>query len=105
MFDQKSWVSEDTHYRERNWNENVTYTGEFVAREDSGCTKSLLNWDLYLICGEPRTESVSGNGFNSVINHLKLNDDNLQLHYKYIVGSAEVGADVVKSLLKQYIID
>lgn len=134
---------------------NTTYTGEFIAREDSGCTKFLLSWDKYLLCGEPATKAAFGNGFNSVIDHLRLENDDIQFQYKihglemdwqafkpiffgppdeaarndlanlstwgwqpqaalasqnigmvgvglkkYIVGSAEAGADVVGVLLK-----
>ena len=136
-------------------NGNTTYTGQFIAGEDSDCTKFLLSWDMYMLCGEPPTESATGNGFNCVISHLKLEDDDLEFQYKihglemdwqtfkpiflsapdptadndlanlstwgwqpqasllshnigivsvglekYIVGSAEVGADVMMRLLK-----
>ena len=131
---------------------NITYTGEFIAREDSDCTKFLLSWELYLLSGEPVTVSAIGNGFNR---HLKLANDDIQFQYKihglemdwqtfkpiflcppdaathndlgnlntwgwqpraalasqnigmigvglqkYIVSSAEAGADVMRSLLK-----
>ena len=61
---------------------NVTYTGEFVAREDSGCTQFLLSWDMYLLAGEPNTELANGNGFNCIIHHHKLHDDDIQFNYK-----------------------
>jgi hypothetical protein len=56
---------------------DTTYTGEFIAREDSECTKFLLSWDMYLLCGEP-----VGNGFNSVIYHLRLENNDIQFQYK-----------------------
>jgi hypothetical protein len=42
----------------------------------------VLSWDLYLLSGEPRVEAAIGNGFNTVIHHLKLVTDELQFHYK-----------------------
>jgi hypothetical protein len=60
----------------------VMYTGEFIAREDSGCTKFCLSWDMYLLSGEPSAQQASGNGFNCVIQHLKLKNKDLQFSYK-----------------------
>ena len=61
---------------------HIMYSGQFVAREDSGCTKFCLSWELYLLCGEPSVEPAIGNRFNYVIKHFKLVDDDLQFQYK-----------------------
>ena len=77
-------------------NGNITYTGQFTAREDSGCTKFLLNWEMYLLCGEPVAELAIGNGFNGVINHLKLvNDD---IHFQYKIHGLEMDWQYFKSI-------
>ena len=63
-------------------NGKTTYTGQFTAREDSSRTKFLLSWHIYFLCGAPPAQSATGNGFNCVISHLKLIDDDLEFHYK-----------------------